>query len=92
MINSTATIKKTNKSNGTNGIKALIMASSLAVTIGGWGLLAAGQLQNTVTTLTQSQISVQPVNSAVTTNAQNLRQVTVSNTQPRAVTRTRSSR
>ena len=90
MINST--IKKTTKSNGTNGIKALIMAGSLAVTLGGWGILAAGQLQNTVATVAQPQAIAQPANSAVTNNAQNLRQVTVSNTQPRAVARTRSSR
>jgi len=88
MINST--IKKTTKSNGTNGIKALIMAGSLAVTLGGWGILAAGQLQNTVATVAQPQAIVQPVNNS--NNTQNLRQVNVTNNQPRAVARTRSSR
>ena len=90
MTSATLPIKRTNK---TNAIKTLIMAGSLAGTLGGWAILAAGQLQNTVATLQQPPAIVQPVSSSVTNNSQTtLRQVTVPSTQPRAVTRTRSSR
>ncbi len=69
----------------------LIMAASVAATVGGWALLAAGQLQDTLAAA-QSQAIVQPVtsqNSAFTTNPQTtLRQVT----QPNVLARTRSSR
>ena len=81
------------KSNNANALKTLIMAGSLAGTIGGWAILAAGQLQNTVTTLTQPQQVVQPVsNTTANSSVNTLRQVTVPNTQPRALTRSRSSR
>ncbi len=87
----------TNKKSSTHGtgIKVLVMVGSLVATIGGWGILAAGQV---------STASAAPV----TVQAQNVRQVSPSVNQPtlqqsstglvtssnqvRPVTRTRSSR
>ncbi len=98
MTNTTNTVKRNSpaKKSG-NGIKALIMAGSLAATIGGWGILALGQIQGAVVAQ-QSQFIVQPVNSQTTNNSSinnsgtQLRQVSPSTTQPRSVGRTRSSR
>lgn len=100
MVNQTNSIKRTapaQKKSGA-GIKALIMAASLAATIGGWGILAIGQTNDALATTAQPQALVQSASpagqtSARTTNQQTtLRQVPAPVTQPRAVARTRSSR
>jgi len=72
-------------------IKVLIMASSLVATVGGWATLAAGQMINTANT-TQPQALAQPSTSNINTSSTTVRQATTSNTQLRAVARTRSSR
>ncbi len=93
MTSQTVAVKKPTKSNNATVIKTLIMAGSLAGTIGGWALLAASQLQNSVSTVQQNSTITQPANSSVVNNApSNLRQVTIPNAQPRSFTRTRSSR
>jgi hypothetical protein len=94
--------KKISTSKSGVGIKMLIMASSLIATMGGWAILAVGQIQSAVNTLPQSQPIVQPASPAVqnSVGSSNLqtspRQVTVPNTQPqqqpRVLGRTRSSR
>lgn len=83
---------------GGTGIKAFIMAASLAVTIGGWGILAAGQVGDAVAAGQQAQ----QVTSAANTTSQttlsstgssaSLSQSTASVSRPSAVARTRSSR
>ena len=90
--------KRKSASAGTT-VKVLIIAASLGGMIGGWALLAVGQLADAVTAVRQSPAIVQPVNSSiqngVTTNPSTApRQVTVPNnqTQPRILGRTRSSR
>lgn len=93
MTSQTTQVKRTSPSGNGMGIKMLIMAASIASTVGGWALLAAGQLQDTLAAAQQPQAIVQPVtstqNSAFTTNPQTaLRQVT----QPSVQARTRSSR
>lgn len=94
MTSQTTQVKRTSSSGGGMGIKMLIMAASVASTVGGWALLAAGQLQDTLAAAQQPQAIVQPANSATqnslhSVNSQTaLRQVT----QPSAVARTRSSR
>ncbi|MBI5030232.1 MAG: hypothetical protein HZB51_06880 [Chloroflexi bacterium] len=93
MTSQTVAVKKTPKTNTATVIKTLVMAGSLAGTIGGWALLAAGQLQNSVSTMQQNPTITQPsTNPAVNNPTTNLRQVTVPNSQPRSMTRTRSSR
>ena len=93
MTSQTLPNKRTTKSNIGNSIKMLIMAGSLAGTIGGWAILAAGQLQQTASTVQQTQAIIQPTNNSISNNSQTtLRQVTIPSAQPRAVTRTRSSR
>ncbi len=39
--------RRVSSKKGTNGIKALIMAASLGITLGGWGILASEQVPNT---------------------------------------------
>jgi hypothetical protein len=94
--------KKVSASKSGAGIKTLIMASSLIATMGGWAMLAVGQIQGAVNTIPQSQPIVQPASPAVqnSVGSSNLqtspRQVAVPNTQPqqqpRVLGRTRSSR
>ena len=76
--------KKTN----VNAIKMAILASSLAITVGGWGVLAAGQLQSATAT------QVASTQSSTTNTQQRLSQLAASQVSaaPRAITRTRSSR
>ena len=83
---------------GGTGIKAFIMAASLAVTIGGWGILAVGQAANAVA----AGQPAQPATSATNTTSQSalrttgssasLSQSTAFVSRPSAVARTRSSR
>jgi len=94
--------KKISTSKSGAGIKMLIMASSLIATMGGWAILAIGQIQGAVNIIPQAQPIVQPASPAAqnglgSTNLQTSpRQVTVPNaqtqTQPRVLGRTRSSR
>ena len=78
------------------GAKAIIMAASLAATIGGWGILAIGQVNDTVAAIQQPSTLIQSAGTTIQNNAANqtttLRQVTIPATQPRAIARTRSSR
>jgi len=87
-------VKRTSPSGIGVGIKMLIMAASVASTVGGWALLAAGQAQDTLAATQQPPAIVQPApsstqNSLRSVNPQAaLRQVT----QPNMLARTRSSR
>lgn len=80
------------------GLKALIMAASVALTLGGWGILAANQTQDALASAPQSQAFVQPVNPTNQTRSRTNNSSTFQSqtstplTQPRAITRTRSSR
>ena len=79
------------------GIKAAIMAVSLAATIGGWGVLALGQVNDTAVALQQSPVAVQSSSATIqnnlpATNQPTLRQGTNQAIQPRSFARTRSSR
>ncbi len=69
------------------GLKALIMAASVGITLGGWGVLAASQAQNALAAAPQSQAVVQPANSATFQG-----QSSAPLARPLAITRTRSSR
>lgn len=94
MTSQATPIKRTSSSGNGMGIKMLIMAASVAATVGGWALLAAGQLQDTLAAAQQPQAISQPVtastqNTLRSVNSQTtLRQVT----QPSVLARTRSSR
>jgi hypothetical protein len=85
------------KKSGT-GLKALIMAASVGITLGGWGVLAAGQAQNALAAAPQSQAFVQSDNSTAQTRSSTNPLSTFQSqpaaplVQPRAITRTRSSR
>lgn len=72
------------------GIKALIMAASLAATIGGWGILAVGQIPSAIVAMQQAPVVTQP--GGTTSNQTTLRQAAIPATQPRSIARTRSSR
>jgi hypothetical protein len=75
------------------GLKALIMAASVGITLGGWGILAANQAQNALAAAPQSQAFVQSANSTtLTLSSANTSTTFQSQFQPRAITRTRSSR
>jgi hypothetical protein len=80
------------------GIKALIMAASVGMTLGGWGILAASQAQTALASAPQSQAFVQSASPSTQTRlgANNsstiLGQAVAPSTQPRAIARTRSSR
>ncbi len=94
MTSQTTQVKRTSPSGNGMGVKMLIMAASVAATVGGWALLAAGQLQATLAAAQQPQAIVQPItsstqNSLRSVNPQtSLRQAT----QPSVQARTRSSR
>jgi len=80
------------KKSGT-GLKALIMAASVGITLGGWGILAASQAQNALAATSQSQAFVPTTNStAQTFSSANSSPTFQGQLQPRAITRTRSSR
>ena len=74
----------------TAGIKALIMTASLAITIGGWGILAVGQSQNTLISAQQSPAVSSTLGSANPSTRQS--QIASPNSRPSAIARTRSSR
>ncbi len=93
----TTTKSTTPARKGATGIKAFIMAASLAVTLGGWGILAVGQAGDAVAAGQQAQ----QVTSATNTTSQStlrtgssasLSQSTALVSRPNAVARTRSSR
>lgn len=91
MTNSTpATKRPVAHDKDTTGMKALIMVTSLAVTLGGWGLLAASQVSNALAASSNSQPAVS--SNTTTTQSSQLRSVTVPQTSSRPVARTRSSR
>jgi hypothetical protein len=69
-------------------IKMLLVASSLAITLGGWGILAADQVQKNGT-VTQTSY-VQPAFSGTQSSASP--SISISNSAPRPLARTRSSR
>jgi hypothetical protein len=78
------------------GIKALIMAASLAATLGGWGILAAGQVA-AATAMQPSPLIAQSgsttiQNNSPVTNQPTLRQSTLPTSPQRSFARTRSSR
>ncbi len=85
------------KKSGT-GLKALIMAASVGITLGGWGILAASQAQNALAATSQSQAFVQSANATTQTGSSANNSSTFQSqsaaplVQPRAITRTRSSR
>ncbi len=80
------------KINSVGGIKMLILAGSLAVTLGGWGVIAADQL-NSATTQTAFNQSA-PTQSSTASTQQRFNQLPSAQVSPapRALTRTRSSR
>ena len=98
MTKQTDSVKRTApaRKSGT-GIKAIIMAASLAATIGGWGILAVGQVNDTAVAMQQSPAIAQPggttiQNNLPATNQTTLRQATTPPIQQRSFARTRSSR
>lgn len=91
MIHSTIPIKNTKPAKkSATGIKAFIMAASLAITLGGWGILAVGQSQGFVASAQQSPAVSSPSLRANSTTTQS--QLTAPNTRPNAIAHTRSSR
>ncbi len=78
----------TSKKNN-NGMKVMIMAASLAITLGGWGAFAASQAQNVAAA---APITVSNNSTTNTQSSTQLRQVNPSTLQPQIITRTRSSR
>jgi hypothetical protein len=89
MINSTVKRPTPNKS-GT-GIKAMILAASIGITLGGWGVLAAGQFANT-TNPTATTAQSAPASVRQSAQNQQLRQVNAPAQQFSPIARTRSSR
>ncbi len=55
--------RKSSTKKNTNGIKALIMAASLGITLGGWGILATGQTQTAQASSQPAQVIVPTTNS-----------------------------
>lgn len=96
MINKTYPVKRTKPiKKGRAGLKALIMAASLGATICGWGILAFGQAQNATAANVQPQpATVQSTNSSTQSTLRSTNATTTLRpvTQPRSITRTRSSR
>jgi len=96
---------KRNSTGASTMLKVFILVASLGGMIGGWALLAAGQLAEAVSAARQAPAIVQPVRPSLQesapinpalapTPAPAPRQVIVPNdqTRPRALGRTRSSR
>ena len=91
VTNSTpATKRPVAQGKDTNGMKALIMVTSLAVTLGGWGLLAASQVSNALAASNTTQPAMST--GSATTQSSQLRSVTIPQASSRPVARTRSSR
>ncbi len=82
----------------TTGVKAMIMAASVGITLGGWGILAAGQVQNAqAAPSSQAFIPSSSNQSSVQTNTQNSQSNSTifsvpSTSRPTVIGRTRSSR
>ncbi len=100
--NTMATLIHTSKpaaaKKSTTGVKALIMAASLAITVGGWGILATQQTQGTLAGTQPAQIT-SPSTSSTTqldgnanANSSTVTTSRRSSSQFNAVARTRSSR
>jgi hypothetical protein len=90
MTNSPSIKRSASSQKNTGGWKMLIMVGSLAATIGGWGILAAGQVSNNAAT---PSTAFQPTNTSTQLNAQSsLRQVAPPAFQFNSIARTRSSR
>ncbi len=88
-----ATNKKSSK--GSTGIKALVMVGSLVATLGGWGILAAGQVGTAAAAApvsVQAQNVVSPASNQPTLQQSTSSLTTSPQVQVRPVTRTRSSR
>lgn len=96
MANQTKSTRRTASAqkSGT-GLKAFIMAASVAMTIGGWGILAAGQAQNALAA-PQSQAFVQPASPTTQTGSLATNSIQFQPAapfaRPLAIARTRSSR
>lgn len=89
MTNQQSINRNTSSQKNTGGWKMLIMVGSLAATITGWGILAAGQINNAATTAT----AFQPANTSTQLSTQpSLRQVAPPAIQFNSIARTRSSR
>ena len=86
MQNTSANLKA--KKAGVGGLKMLIVAGSLAITLGGWGKLAADQLQAAAPAQTAF------VQSGASNTQQQVNQLATAqvSSATRAVARTRSSR
>jgi hypothetical protein len=90
MTSSHSIKRSTSYQKNTGGWKMLIMVGSLAATIGGWGILAAGQIGSSAAAATTA---FQPANTSTQLNTQSsLRQVSPPSFQFNSLARTRSSR
>jgi hypothetical protein len=69
----TNSVKQTATKKNSTGIKMLIMAGSLAMTISGWAFLAAGQIGGAFAAAQQPPAITQPVNSSVQNNLRQVR-------------------
>ncbi len=79
------------------GIKAIIMAASVAATMGGWAMLAMSQVSDAAAATQPSPLVAQSgsttiQNNPAVNNQSTLRQSTVPSTPLRSFARTRSSR
>lgn len=93
MYNQTDSTKRTARPNKRGaGIKALIMAASLAMTIGGWGILAVGQAGNALAAGQPATNSTSQNSTRSVSSTSSVSQSTASISRPNAVARTRSSR
>ncbi len=52
------------------GVKALIMAASVAMTLGGWGILAVGQINDAQASVPASPAATQVTSPSTTTSTQ----------------------
>ncbi len=90
MTNSQPIKRTASSQKDAGGWKMLIMVGSLAATIGGWGILAAGQISNNAAT---TATAFQPANTGTQLSTQSsLRQVAPPAIQFNSIARTRSSR
>ena len=80
--------KRSPATKDTGGLKMLIMVGSLAITLAGWGALAAGRWTESAAPPPVTSVQSSPSVSSSTT----LRQVNPPVTQFRSAARTRSSR
>lgn len=91
--------RKPAQKKNTTGVKAMIMAASVGITLGGWGILAAGQVQNVQAAAPSSQAFIPSSSNqnSVQTNIQNSQSNSTifsapSTSRPTVIGRTRSSR